>query len=81
MTTLKFIGIYALAFVCTFSWIWRTVVETTTSRHGPLPLWPAWQFNARYVALVLQRMLYCFIGMAAAVVIILLYLFVLVPRL
>lgn len=80
MTTLRFVGIYALAFVCTFAWIWRTVAETITGRRAPR-LWPAWEFTARYVALLLQRVLYCFIGMAAAVAIILLYLFVLVPRL
>ncbi len=81
MATLRFVGLYSLAFVCTFAWLWRFFMETLTGRRSPRPLWPAWEFSPRYVAMLLQRIFYCSFGVLLAVAIILLMLFVLVPRL
>jgi len=56
-------------------------METLTGRRSPRPLWPAWEFSPSYVAMLLQRIFYCSLGVLLAVAIILLMLFVLVPRL
>jgi hypothetical protein len=70
MFGLRAILIYWLAFVCTFAWLWRVVIESMIGRRGPRPLWPPWEFNSRYVALVLQRVVYCLFGVGFAIVII-----------
>ena len=67
MHTLRLIGIYLLAYVCAFAWLWRFVVEAMTGRRAPRSRWPAWEFSPRYVALILQRILHCSIGLVVVV--------------
>jgi len=67
MFTLSVIGLLSLAYVCTFAWIWRFVIETMTGRRSPKPLWPPFEFNARYAARVLLRATYCSVGVAIAI--------------
>ena len=68
MRVLELIGIYLLAYVCTFAWVWRVVMEKMTGRRSPRPLWPAWEFTPRYVALALQRILHCSLGLVVAAI-------------
>jgi hypothetical protein len=68
MFTLSVIGLYALAYLCTFAWLWRFVIEAIIGRRSPRPLWPAWEFSPRYVAQLLQRIVYCTAGVLVAVV-------------
>ena len=62
------IGVYVLAYACTFAWLWRFMIEAMTGRRSPQPLWPSWDFSPRYVAQVLQRAFYCAVGSLVAVV-------------
>jgi hypothetical protein len=80
MTTLKLIGVYSLAFLSTFAWIWRISFELKTGRRLRA-LWPPGDFSPHYIALVLQRLAICTVGILIAVASILLFIFVLVPRL
>jgi len=68
MFALTVAGLYALAYACTFAWLWRIVIETMTGRRSPRPLWPPWEFSPRYVAQVLQRLFYCAVGSVFAAV-------------
>ena len=79
MPTLRLILLYALAYVCTFAWLWRFVIEAMTGRRGER-LWPPLEFSARYAALVILRVIYCFIGVGVAVVAVLLIMTLSLPR-
>lgn len=68
MSVLKLVFICAIAFVCTFAWLWRLVIEAKTARSSSRPLWPPFEFSARYVADVLQRAWLCLVGLVIAAI-------------
>ncbi|PYM00479.1 MAG: hypothetical protein DMF19_09400 [Verrucomicrobia bacterium] len=80
MFTLNVIGLSSLAYVCTFAWLWRFVIEAITGRRSPEPLWPPFEFSPRYAAFVILRAVYCALGGGVAILsVVLIMKMVLVP--
>ena len=67
MFTLRVIGLYSLASICTFAWLWRFVIEAISGRRSSRPLWPPFEFSHRYAALVILRVVYCSFGVGVAI--------------